>query len=167
MKSLSLFGAPLAEYLFPALVWLLALAFLLLASGFSPMSREVPVLVSWLTLVLSSVDLFSRTRTSAAQALVRWLNPDIREKEATGKPGSTARLLMAIGGVIGFVAALVLVGVLYAVPVFLFVALRWGGRCRLAVSAVAAILVTGLIWSLFAGLLQLDLFPGLLFGGDW
>jgi hypothetical protein len=163
----SLFGAPVAEYLFPALVWLLALAFLLLASSFSPMSREVPVLVSWLTLVLSSVDLFSRTRVPAAQAMARWLNPGVRPKEATGKPGSTARLLMAIGGVVGFVAALVLVGVLYAVPAFLFVALRWGGRCRLGVSVIIAVLVTGLIWGLFAGLLQLDLFPGLLFGGDW
>jgi hypothetical protein len=167
MRFPSLFGTPVAEYLFPALVWLLALAFLLLASGFSPVSREVPILVSWLTLLLSSVDLFSRMRVPAAQTMARWLNPGVRPKEAAGKPGSTARLLMAIGGVTGFVAALVLVGVLYAVPAFLFVALYWGGRCRLAVSVLIAVLVTGLIWSLFAGLLQLELFPGLLFGGDW
>ena len=161
----TLLGAPLAEYLFPALIWLLTLGFLLLAFRFSPLSREVPVLVGWVTLGLTTVDLFSRTRIPAAQALVRLLNPGVRAAE--GKPPSPARIAMAIGGVVGFVAALVLFGVLYAVPVFLFAALRWGGRCRWATSTVIAALVTAFIWGLFAGLLRLELFPGLLFGGDW
>lgn len=161
----TLFGAPIGEYLFPALIWLLALGFLLLAFSFSPLSREVPVLVGWLTLGLTTVDLFSRTRTPVAEALVRLLNPDVRAPE--GKAASRPRLAMAVGGIVGFVAALVLFGVLAAVPVFLFAALFWGGKRRLATSAIMVALVTAFIWGLFAGLLRLELFPGLLFGGDW
>jgi hypothetical protein len=164
----ALFGAPPGDYLFPALIWLLALGFLVLAFGFSPMSREVPILVGWATLGLATVDLFSRTRLPAAQALVQLLNPGVRKPDGkTDKAVSRQRLAMAIAGVVGFVTALVLVGVLYAVPVFLFAALYWGGRCRLATSLILVVVMTALIWGLFAGLLRLELFPGLLFGGDW
>jgi hypothetical protein len=164
----TLFGTPFAEYLFPALIWLLALGFLLLAAGFSPMSREVPILVGWATLGLTTVDLFSRTRVRAAEALARWLNPGVRVADPKAdKATSRPRLAMAVGGIVGFVAALVLAGVLCAVPVFLFVALFWGGKCRFATSVIIMALVTAFIWALFAGLLRLELYPGLLFGGDW
>jgi hypothetical protein len=164
----TLFGAPLADYLFPALIWLLALGFLLLAFGFSPMSGEMPILVGWATLGLTTVDLFSRARVPAAQVLVRVLNPGVRTAAAReDKAASRPRLAMAVCGIVGFVAALVLAGVLYAVPVFLFVALYWGGKSRLATSVIIAALMTAFIWGLFAGLLRLELYPGLLFGGDW
>jgi hypothetical protein len=164
----TVFGAPVADYLFAALVWLLAAVFLLLSYGFSPVSREVPALIGWATLVLASLDLVSRLQLPAAQTLNRLLNPSLRVKEAAeGPPMSRPRIAIAIAGIIGLATGLVLFGVLYVVPAFLFVALYWGGKCRLVTSVLIAALVTAFIWGLFTGLLRLDLYPGLLLGGDW
>ena len=83
------------------------------------------------------------------------------------KPTSAARLAIAIGAIIVLATGVVLLGVIYVVPVFLFVALYWGGKNRLVVSLVLAAVVTAFIWGLFTGLLRLELYPGLLLGGDW
>jgi hypothetical protein len=164
----TVFGAPLAEYLFAASVWLVAAIFLLLSYSFSAVSREVPALICWATLVLTSLDLVSRLQLPAGQALNRLLNPGLRGKDATeAKPTSSSRLAIAIAAIIVLATGLVLFGVLYVVPVFLFVALYWGGKCRLVASALLAAVVTAFIWGLFTGLLRLELYPGLLLGGDW
>jgi len=66
-----------------------------------------------------------------------------------------------------FVAGLTLVGILPTVPVFILIALRWGGGRSVATSLLTAVLLTGLLWGTFGGLMRLDLYPGLFFGGEW
>ena len=36
-----------------------------------------------------------------------------------------------------------------------------------ATSLLTAVLLTGLLWGTFGGLMRLDLYPGLFFGGEW
>jgi hypothetical protein len=145
------------QYLFPGLVWLLALGFLIEARTFSPASGAVPLLIGWTTLVLTSIDLFFRIRPRPAAA----------DEADTEKKIPAARVTIAVGGIVLLVAGLTLVGILRTVPVFVFVALRWGGGRSLTTSLLVTLILTGLLWGTFGGLMRLDLYPGLFFGGDW
>ena len=78
-----------------------------------------------------------------------------------------ARVAVAVSGIVLLVAGMTLVGILPTVPVFILIALRWGGGRSLTTSLLAAVLLTGLLWGTFGGLMRLELYPGLFFGGDW
>jgi Tripartite tricarboxylate transporter TctB family len=143
--------------LFPGLVWLLALGFLIEAHGFSPAAAAVPLLIGWTTLVLTSLDLFSEIRR-------RPTDTDVADTETRVPP---ARAAVAVSGIVLLIAGMTLVGILPSVPVFILIALRWGGRRSLTTSLLTALILTGLLWGTFAGLMRLDLYPGLFFGGDW
>ena len=143
--------------LFPSVVWLLALGFLIGAQSFSPAARAVPRLFGWTTLVLASIDVFSRMRPRSPDTAAA-------NTEARVPP---ARVAVAVGGIVLLVAGMTLVGILPTVPVFILIALRWGGGRSLTMSLLVAVLLTGLLWGTFGGLLRLELYPGLLFGGDW
>jgi hypothetical protein len=143
--------------LFPGIVWLLAVGFLVAAQSFSPAARAVPRLFGWVTLVLASLDLLFRMRPGSPDTAAA-------NTEARVPP---ARVAVAVGGIVLLVAGMTLVGIFPTVPVFILIALRWGGGRSLATSLLAAVLLTGLLWGTFGGLLRLELYPGLFFGGDW
>ena len=65
----------------------------------------------------------------------------------------------------GFVAGLVLIGILHAIPLFVFAAVRWRGKRSYVVSLAIAAATTLFIWLLFARLLRIELYAGLLGGG--
>lgn len=65
-----------------------------------------------------------------------------------------------------FAALIVLVGILAAVPAYLFAALRWRGGRSYRACALGAAGVTLFVWLLFSVVLRIALYPGLLFGGD-
>jgi hypothetical protein len=155
------------DWVFPTLVFLLAFGFLVKSYALSSGTGEVPTLIGWTTLVVTSIDLLSRLQMPAAEALARVLNSNVRKRPAEEVEDRTSnrRVVMAVAGIVTLVAGLVLVGVLYTVPTFLFIALFWGGNRRLAASLLLAAAVTGLLWGIFTGLLRLELYPGLLLGG--
>ena len=62
-----------------------------------------------------------------------------------------------------FALLLVLIGILYAVPVYVFASLRFRGRRSRLKSASIAAIATGGIWLLFAVVLHLELYPGYFF----
>ncbi len=143
--------------LFPGIVWLLALGFLIEANSFSAPARAVPRLFGWTTLVLTSIELFYRMR-------LRSPGTAVANTETRAPPARTA---VAVSGIVLLVAGMTLVGILPTVPVFILIALRWGGGRSLTTSLLTAVLLTGLLWGTFGGLMRLELYPGLLFGGDW
>jgi hypothetical protein len=148
----------------PALgLWMLSLAYLLAAYQYPPASRAFPVIVAWSMLVLVTLDVIARTPTRAGRAVTRWLNP----ASAVGPDGriATPTELLAILWVVGFVTALVLIGILYAVPLFVFASVRWRGKQSYWISLVLAGGTTLFVWLLFARLLRIDLYSGLLGGG--
>jgi len=144
---------------FPGIVWLLALGFLLEAHTFSPAAAAVPLLIGWTTLVLTSIDLFTRIREPSKVA-----DADVTDTEP---PVPATRVVIAVSGAVLLVAGMTLVGILPTVPVFILIALRWGGGRSLTTSVVTALILTGLLWGTFGALMRLDLYPGLFFGGDW
>ena len=149
----------------PAILFLLALGFVVLGYGYAGQAATVPLLIGWSMLLLTALDLASRLPIRAGATLLRWLNPAALTDSAAAAP--RARQVIAIGGAIGFVALMLLTGILIAVPVFVCVALRFGAARSWLFSLLLAGLTTLFIWALFTPLLGLDLFPGLLFGGEW
>jgi hypothetical protein len=146
----------------PALgLLIITVAYLIVAYQYSPASRAFPVMVAWLMIVLLALDLVSRTPTKFGRTVTRWLNP----ASAAETIHINRQDLVAVLWVAGFVTALVLIGVLYAVLLFVFASARWRGKRSYTLSFVLAVSTTLFVWLLFTWLLRIELYPGLLSGG--
>jgi hypothetical protein len=161
-----LFGTPVVEYLPALALWIATAGYLATAYGYGPDSRIVPVLVAWSMLALLALDLASRTSTRLGRALTRWLNPAADPaKGAAPAHYPVSRQVAAVLWLAGFTAALLLIGVLYAVPLYVFTSMRLRGRRPYLVSISGGAGAALFVWLLFVALLRLQLYPGLLFGG--
>jgi hypothetical protein len=159
------FGTPIVGYLPALMLWLLTAAYLVTGYGYSADSRVMPVLVAWSMLLLLLLDLISRTQTRFGHALTRWLNPAAHAETATPDRGTTKRQFAAVLWLAGFTAALLLIGVLYAVPLYVAASLRLRAGRPYVVCLAGGGAMALLVWVLFVVVLQLNLYPGLLFGG--
>lgn len=159
-------GTPVTDYL-PALVlWVATAGYLATAYGYGRDSRLMPVLVAWAMLVLVALDLASRTDTRVGRALTRWLNPAADPaKSAAHARYPLSKQAAAVLWLAGFAAALVLIGVLYAVPLYVFGSMRLRGRRSYLLSLAGGAGAALFVWLLFAVVLRIELYPGLLFGG--
>jgi hypothetical protein len=160
------FGTPVADYL-PALgLLLLTIGYLATAYGYAPEARAVPAGVAWVMLALVILDLVSRTRTPLGLTLMHWLNP-AGDPEAM-KDHKHYAVLKQVGAVLwigGFAIGMLLIGILYAVPLYVFASLYFRGGRPLIVAAAVSAGATAMIWTLFVAVLGLQLYPGMLFGG--
>jgi Tripartite tricarboxylate transporter TctB family len=159
-----LFGTPARQYLAPAVIWLLAAGYLAEAYSYPADSRAFPAMVAWAMIVLVGLDLLSRTATPVGRVVTRWLNPATGEHKTEGITHSIGRQVVAMLWVAGFAAALVILGVLTAIPLFVFGSMRLRGGRPLLSCVLTAGGATLFIWLLFAVVLRLQLYPGLLFG---
>lgn len=84
---------------------------------------------------------------------------------STGLPRNEAlrRTLLALGWILGFFAAIVLLGFPYAVPLFVFLYLKVQGRESWALSIVFTLGVWAVFYGLFDRLLHLPFLSGWLF----
>jgi hypothetical protein len=161
------FGTELSEYFPAAGAAAVAAVYLGAAYQYSPDARAAPLLIGWTVIVLAALDIVSRTQTPIGRALSGVLNPVTnRPRHGHGaEPQSAAKQIMAIAWIAGFVAAFALIGAALAIPIYVFAATRWRGGRPFAVCLLSAALTLAGIWFLFAWLLRLELYPGLLFGG--
>ena len=161
-----IFGTPVADYLPASGLLLLTIGYLATAYGYSPDARAVPSGVAWVMLVLVILDLISRTRTPLGTTLMHWLNP-AGDPEAM-KDHKRYPVLKQVGAVLwigAFAAAMLFIGILYAVPLYVFASLYFRGGRPLIVAAAVSAGATAMIWTLFVAVLGLQLYPGMLFGG--
>jgi hypothetical protein len=156
-----IFGTPVVDYLPAATLWLVTAAYLDIAYGYKPAVRAFPAGVAWVMLTLLTLDLVSYSQTRLGGALMRWLNPAAQSREAEPPP----RQVSAVLWLVLFVVLIVAVGILAAVPVYLFSALRWRGGKSYRACVLGAAGATLFIWLLFSVVLRIALYPGLLFGG--
>lgn len=161
-----LFGTPIADYLPALALWIVTAGYLATAYGYGPDSRIVPVLIAWSMLALLALDLASRTGTRLGRALTRWLNPAAEAaKSAPPARYPVSKQVAAVSWLAGFTAALLLIGVLYAVPLYVFGSMRLRGRRSFLVSLAGGAGAALFVWLLFVVVLRLQLYPGLIFGG--
>ena len=162
-----IFGTPVTDYL-PALgLLVLTIGYLGTAYNYMPDARAVPAGVAWVMLVLVILDLVSRTRTSLGTTLMHWLNPaGDADKMAEHKRYPALKQIGAVLWIAGFAAAMVFIGILYAVPLYVFSSLFFRGKRPLIVAIGVSTGATAMIWLLFEAVLGLELYPGMIFGGS-
>lgn len=158
-------GTPASDYLPAAALWLATALYLQTAYRYTPAVRAFPAGVAWIMLLLLTLDLASRTATRTGRALTRWLNPAAPARQVETEAPPPARQAAAVLWLALFAALIVLVGILVAVPAYLFAALRWQGGRSYRACALGAAGATLFVWLLFAVVLRIALYPGLLFGG--
>ena len=165
MKALlekHVFGTPVLDYLPAVGLAIFTVAFLSTSYGYSSQARAFPAPVAWLTLLLILLDLISRTRTGAGEAIRKRLNPGTTAAETPHSLGAQFRAALWLAM---FAVLLVLIGVLYAVPLYIVASLRFqGGRPWFTCVWISALVAAG-VWVLFAVALRLELYPGYLLGG--
>jgi hypothetical protein len=147
------------KYLPAASLAVFTAIFLAMAYGYPSQARAFPVAVAWVTLVLVTLDIVSRTETKAGAAVLSRLNPGTAAPDPRplgGQFGAAAWLAV-------FALTLVLIGILYTVPLYVFASLRFRGSRSWSTCLWIAALVTGGIWLLFAIVLRLELYPGYFF----
>ncbi len=161
-----LLGTPVTDYMPAVGLFAVTVVYLSTAYNYNADARAVPAGVAWVMLALVALDLVSRTQTRIGLALMHWLNPagDSAKQEGV-KRYPLLKQLGAVLWVAGFAAALVLIGILYAVPLYVFSSLRFQGRRPLVTCLGVSATATAMIWLLFAVVLRLELYPGILFGG--
>ncbi len=156
----------IVRFLPAAFCWLFAAAFLAMTYTLPANARAMPLLVGWGTLGLATLDLASRLRNKAGEALMRALNPAGLKPEPPDTISGRYALLIGIGLVVLLVTSFLLLGALIAAPLLIFTALMVGDRKQWKLSLAITAGSTLVIWLLFAVLLRLQLYPGLLFGGS-
>ena len=154
----NLFGRPVSDYLLSAGLAASAAAFLVAAWGFPQDARAFPAAVAFLMLALCALDLVGLTNTAAGKIIRRSLNPTIKEHGAEPVSAQAAAVL----SLAGVVAALVLLGIEIAVPLYLFTSLRFRARRSWASCFAITAGVSATMWLLFVVALRLDLYRGYL-----
>jgi hypothetical protein len=164
-KSLGGFARNFAP---PLVLLAITLVFIVTAYGYPPASREVPLLVCYVLVVLIALDIISRTSTRSGHFVRKFLNPgsgltDLpRNKEDEEHP-SGRRELLAVGWVAAFTAGVMLVGILPSVPVYLASYMIFEGRKKPLFSLLIAAAVVLFLWVSFEQILSIPLYRGVLF----
>ena len=144
----------------PPLVLLAATAgYLTVAYGYEPNARLMPVAVAWIMFGLLAIDMLIASGTRAGQFAARLLNPSVAADEKLDPVRQFSALLWPSV----FTLLLLGVGVLAAVPIYVFASMRFHGRWSYRWSAVTAVAASALTWFLFEILLQTNLYAGALF----
>jgi hypothetical protein len=165
---LSIAGVPWVAYAAPVGLLALAAGFTAAAEQYGAASRTVPQLIGGATMLFCALDILSRSETPWGRRIAASLNPaGLTEAGSVAERHRSQRRRqgIAVGGIAGFTLALVLVGLLPSVAAFVTLALRCGAGQGWRTSLLIAAAVTLMVWLLFAVLLRLVPFPGLLFAG--
>ena len=143
----------------PLALGCLAVAYMVIAGGFSDdTSSEAPLLYGSVLLGLSILVFLL--------ALIPGLKPvpkRSRVKHAEGPFPWKASLGIFVL-IAGFIAAVFLVGFYVAIPLFLFVFLRWISNVSSIRSLICAAVAFGFTWAVFSHFLHLEVFTGYLSG---
>ena len=153
------------DSVFPPLL-LIALGALLVhaALGYGETGRQLPVLVGGVTIALAMLDLLSRFGGRIGAWLHEALGAGFDDREMKHAPPITEELRQA-GWLAACLGLIVLLGLLAAVPLFIFLYTWRQGRQPVIASVTAAVAVAVLVGLVFEVALDYQLYRGLLFGG--
>jgi len=146
----------------PSVLIAASLALLIWSSTFDQTPRQVPMLVAGAMLVLSIFDFICRFDVPALRPLRDFWGADFRNREMRHNPRWTAELGQVLW-MIGCVAAMLSIGFLPAVPLFVFLYMVINGRRPMIESLATAAIVFGFVYIVFEVLLDYQLYRGALF----
>ncbi len=146
----------------PLLLMALALGYAWWAQDYGRGPRLMPTLVGLATATLALLDLLSRGDNRLGAALRLSLGADFSSPEMGHDPAFRRELAM-VAAMIGCVLAMLTIGILPAVPLFIALYMRfWGGRPWLA-ALISALAVLGFVIGVFELALDYRLYRGVLF----
>ena len=144
-----------------------SIVFLFWAQGYPGRSGAMPVIVAWVTIALSLVDVIIQFDTAPSRALRRMVTAKriVEWKMEGEEDASFGRVALSVGWVVGYVVVLYFFGFLIATPayMFLYMLIHGGHSLRNSVLLTAATTLT--IWLTFEVVFKYPLYPGVLFGG--
>ena len=154
----------------PSLLIVLSIVLLAWSATFNETARQVPMLVAGTMLVLSVFDFVCRYDVPALRPLRDFWGADFHNREMRHNPRWTAEAAQVLW-MVGCVAAMLLIGILPAVPAFVFLYMIFNGRRPLVEGLVVAAAVFAFVYIVFEVLLDYELYRGALFSGrgfsDW
>lgn len=138
---------------------------LYVAADYGATARQLPMLISGVTLALAVLDFASRLRGPVGRSLRLTLGAGFDDREMSFRPVISAELVQ-IAWLALVVAGVAFVGILATVPVFTFLYAMVHGRWPALYCAGLALFVLALIGVVFEGFLDYTLYRGLLFSDD-
>ena len=156
-----IYGTPIWRYIVPAVLLVMMIGYFAIAIGFPRDARMMPLLVGATLLILLPIDLISLAHSRIGDMLRRRVNP------AAGEPikdiGGRGKQLTAIAWILAFAAAIFLVGIMLAVPLYITGSVRFLGGKKWSAAVLAGALAGIGNVALFQLLLGVDLYPGIFF----
>jgi hypothetical protein len=146
----------------------IGIIYLLWARAYPPELSAVPTLVAWLTIVLALIDAASQTETRVGRISRRVVGQQAAGEaagEAKSPPPGWRAVVFSVLWPLSYVAAVIVAGFLLVTPVYIFLYMVLYGHQRMMMSAMSALITTGIIWLVFEFLFHYPLFPGIMFGG--
>ncbi|WP_353476618.1 tripartite tricarboxylate transporter TctB family protein (plasmid) [Salipiger sp. H15] len=151
----------------PTLV-LLALCAVYYATGasYGAATRAIPLAVCAVTILLLGLDLLSQGDGRLSVLLRRALGgARALRPGAGGHEAGVGREIAAFAWIAAFALLAVVLGFYISIPVYVIAYLRLHAGKPLATAALIGLVLTGVLYLLFAVLLGYDIFEGLVFGG--
>ncbi len=143
----------------PLLLLAVSVGYAIWAQSYGPVPRLMPTLVGGATAILAVLDLLSRGSGRIAAALQTALGADFRNREMGHDP-ALGREAAMIGWMLGALAAIFLLGLLPAVPLFIAAYMRFWGRQPWVPAALSGLAVLGFVVLVFEVLLDYALYRG-------
>jgi hypothetical protein len=155
------------EFWAAMLVLALSIGFLIWAKTYPATPGAVPVLVAWVTIVLSLIDITAQVETPFGHWVRRLITADkiVEWKMEGDEDASATRIALSLAWLSGYLAGLFLVGFIIATPIYVFGYMVIHGSRSVRDSALASAAVTLTIWLVFVKAFRYPLYNGLLFDG--
>jgi hypothetical protein len=146
----------------PLLLLALSLGYVVWAQDYGAVPSLMPTLVGAATAILSVLDLLSRFDNALGRALQVTLGADFHRREMSHDPAFRDEVIQ-IGWMVGCIVALLMIGILPTVPLFIIAYMRFSGGQPWVKSAISAIAVLIFVTLVFEVLLDYGLYRGVLF----
>ncbi len=149
--------------IWPAVVLLIfAIGALAVSWGYPPAAARFPIMVAVAMIVLTVLDVWSRSKLPGARTVVAIGGAGFGRREMTHDP-SVASQAECVGWIAGAFALMAAAGILAASPIFCAAFVRLRGKRTLAVSAGVGVAVLGFQLAVFEWALDYTLYRGLFF----
>lgn len=153
-----------SKFVAPGVICGFAVLMLVWTYEYQPAMRRLPLLVAWSTIFLAILDGLSRSDSRMGRAINGLFSWGFGMPDIAGRISPSLRTeVRAIAWMVGFVALVVAVGFYVAIPIYILLATRLQARAGWFRSAAAALAVLAAVWALFFGLLDYNIYSGLLF----
>ena len=155
--------AKLKESFFTLLILICAIVYIIMATGYGPQARMMPIIVGIPAVVISIVqlvfDFTGRDKKKAKKDSEQDI-PDEHSILGKASGAQTVAMFVSLGVLFGLIY---LVGFIIAIPIFLFGFLITIAKKKVLRAVVFSVALSSVIYVLFVTVLQAQLYKGILF----